>query len=83
MMNENFHTLDLQSWPRSQMFYYFTQMTPTGYSLTTQVDVSVMRKILKKHNLKFFPAYLWLVTKMLNRQIEFKVYSMMMIIQFP
>lgn len=73
MMDVNFYPLDLQSWPRGQMFYYFTQMAPTGYSLTTQVDVTVMWNALKKHKLKFFPAYLWLVTKMLNRQIEFKV----------
>lgn len=73
MKNINFHPLDLQSWPRGQMFYYFTQMAPTGYSLTTQVDVTVMRNMLKRQNIKFFPAYLWLVTKMLNRQIEFKV----------
>ena len=73
LMDVNFHPLDLQSWSSGQMFYYFTQMAPTGYSLTAQVDVTTMRDTLKKHNIKFFPAYLWLVTKMLNRQIEFKV----------
>lgn len=73
MMSANFHPLDLQSWPRSQMFYYFTQIAPTGYSVTTQFNITVMRDTLKAHNIKFFPAYLWLVTTILNRQIEFKV----------
>lgn len=73
MKNASFHPLDMQSWPRAQMYYYFTQLAPTGYSLTTQVDVTRMRRTLKEENIKFFPAYLWLVTKMLNRQIEFKV----------
>jgi len=73
MMNTTFTTLDLQSWPRGQMFYYFTQIAPVGYSLTAQVDITTMWDTLIKHHLKFFPAYLWLVTKMLNRQIEFKV----------
>ena len=69
----NFKPIDLQTWPRGQMFYYFSQMAPTGYSMTVQVDVTELRNTLKEAGLKFFPAYLWLVTKNLNRQTEFKV----------
>lgn len=32
-----------------------------------------MLAVLKAKSLKFFPAYLWLVTKLLNRQAEFKL----------
>lgn len=73
MKHVNFYPLNLQSWPRSQMFYYFTQMAPTGYSITIKMDIKIMRNTLKARNINFFPAYLWLVTKMINRQIEFKV----------
>jgi len=69
----NFTPIDLQTWPRGQMFYYFAKMAPTGYSLTVDIDVTDLRNTLKAAKLKFFPAYLWLVTKNLNRQIEFKV----------
>ena len=69
----NFTPIDLQTWPRGQMFYYFSQMAPAGYSITVQVDVTALRKTLKEAGRKFFPAYLWLVTKNLNRQTEFKV----------
>lgn len=55
------------------MFHYFTQMAPTGYSLTALLDITIMKMALKKHQLKFFPAYLWLVTTILNHHIEFKV----------
>lgn len=68
-----FTPIDLQKWPRGQMFYYFSKMAPTGYSMTVNVDVTEMRKKLKEAEMKFFPAYLWLVTKNLNRQMEFKV----------
>lgn len=69
----NFTPIDLQSWPRGQMFYYFSKMAPTGYSMTVNIDVTELRRALKKAGLKFFPAYLWLVTKSLNCQTEFKV----------
>ena len=68
-----FTPIELQSWARGQMFYYFSKMAPTGYSMTVNVDVTALRKTLKDAKLKFFPAYLWLVTKNLNRQTEFKV----------
>lgn len=68
-----FTPIDLQTWPRGQVFYYFSQMAPTGYSMTVDLDVTQMRISLKKANLKFFPAYLWLVTKTLNMQQEFKI----------
>jgi len=69
----NFTPIDLSNWPRAQMFYYFSQMAPTWYSLTVNTDVTALRKTVKEAGLKFFPVYLWLVTKNLNRQPEFKI----------
>lgn len=68
-----FTPIDIQSWNRGQMFYYFAKMAPTGWSVSVNADVTELRKILKESGLKFFPAYLWLVTKNLNSQTEFKV----------
>lgn len=70
---KKFTPIDLKNWPRGQVFYYFSQIAPTGYSMTVNMDVTQLRKTLGKAGLKFFPAYLWLVTKNLNRQTEFKV----------
>lgn len=68
-----FTPIDLQNWPRGQMFYYFSKMAPTGYSMTVELDVTALRNFLQTENLKFFPTYLWLITRNLNRQTEFKV----------
>lgn len=68
-----FTPIDLQNWPRGQMFYYFSTMAPTGYSMTVNVDVTELPRAAKEAGVKFFPAYLWLVTKNLNEQMEFKV----------
>lgn len=72
-MEPQFNTLDLTSWPRGQMFYYFSKMAPTGYSICVDVDITLTRKALKAQGKKFFPAYLYLVTRLLNKQTEFKV----------
>lgn len=68
-----FTPLDLQTWKRGQMFVYFSRMAPTGYSLTVKIDITKMRATLKGAKRKFFPAYLWLVTKTLNQQQEFRI----------
>ena len=67
-----FTPIDFDTWSRREMFYYFSQMAPTGYSLTVNVDVTNLRKTVKEAGLKFFSAYLWLVTRCLNEQPEFK-----------
>lgn len=69
----NFTEIDIRKWPRGQMFYYFSEMAPTSYSLTIEIDVTDLLLKTKSRGKKFFPTYLWLVTKCLNRQIEFRV----------
>lgn len=68
-----FTPIDLRTWSRGELFYYFSKMAPTGYSLTVELDVTRMRNVLKAAGRKFFPAYLWLVTKLLSEQMEFKI----------
>ena len=66
-----FTPIDPAAWKRGQIFHYFSRMAPTGYSLTVQLDVTNMKASVKRAGMKFFPAYLWLVTRTLNRQEEF------------
>lgn len=68
-----FTPIDINTWKRGQMFYYFSKMAPTGWSVTVKLDVTLLKKSLDERKLKFFPAYLWLVTKCLNAQPEFRV----------
>ncbi len=68
-----FTPIDLSTWKRGQIFYYFARMAPTGYSLTVQIDITRMKNALTQKGRKFFPAYLWLVTKLLNEQEEFRI----------
>lgn len=68
-----FIPIDLRNWNRGEQFYYFSEMAPTGYSLTVKLDVTHMKGCLDDAGMKFFPAYLWLVTRAVNEQMEFRV----------
>ena len=69
----NFTPIDMKQWYRAQTFMYFSRMAPTNYSLTVNMDVTKLRHVLKAHGMKFYPAYLWLITKHLNEQKEFRI----------
>ena len=71
-MEPQFTPIDHTKWPRGEMFYYFSEVSPTGYTIDVTVDVTNMKSALKERNLKFFPAYLYLVTRALNEQMEMK-----------
>lgn len=73
MREPTFTPIDIRAWNRGQMFYYFSKMAPTGYSLTVDVDVTHIRKVMKESERKFFPAYLWIVTKLLSERQEFRI----------
>lgn len=74
MTNEEiFVPIQMEAWPRAQMFYYYTQLAPTSYTVDVTMDVTVLRKECKRRGLKFFPAYLWLVTRVIGAIDEFRV----------
>ncbi|MHC1722827.1 MAG: CatA-like O-acetyltransferase [Aminipila sp.] len=72
-MNTEFHPIDFNNWDRKQYFYYFTKMLPTGYSLSIEVDITNTYNLVKKLNVRFFPAYLYLVSKLISEQQEFRI----------
>jgi len=72
-MEKSFHPIDMQTWPMAQTFYYYTQMAPTTYTLNVTMDVTRLRETLKTKGYKFFPAYLYLITKAVGKQQELRM----------
>ena len=72
-MSAVFTPVDRASWPRRQAFWYYTEAAPTAYSITCRVEVTNARRALKDAGLRFFPAYLWLTTRCLCEQTEFRL----------
>ena len=53
-VNDIFSLIDVEKWNRREIFYYFSRIAPTTYSVTSNLDVTNMIKALKEHNLLFF-----------------------------
>lgn len=70
--NFRFEPIDTEKWERAQHFYHFTEMANIGFSINAEIDVTRLRYALKVNGLKFYPAYLWIITTVLNRHKELK-----------
>ncbi len=68
-----FQTIEMNTWPMAQAFYYYTQMAPTTYTINVMMDVTTLRSTLKKKGYKFFPVYLYLVTRAIEKQQELRI----------
>lgn len=40
--NKVFVPIKMESWPRAQIFYYYTQKAPTSYTVDVKMDVTVL-----------------------------------------
>ena len=72
-VNDNFSLIDVEKWNRREIFFYFSRIAPTTYSVTSNLDITNTIKALKEHNLKFFPSFFWLSTTIINQHPEFLV----------
>ena len=68
-----FVPIDRETWPMAQSFYYYTQMAPTSYSVTVQLNITKMHDALRARGLKFFPVYLYLVTRAVGAVPQLRV----------
>lgn len=67
-----FQPIAMHTWPRAQLFHYYTQTASTSYTVNVSMDVTILRRELKRQGYHFFPAYLYLVSKAIKHQQEFR-----------
>lgn len=68
----NYTRVDMTTWPRAELFNFYIEKMRIVMSLTVDIDVAPLLAYTKKHNLKFYPAMLWVVSKVINSHDEFK-----------
>lgn len=62
-----------ETWPRRELYDFFSPMSHPFYTLTFPVDVTALRRYTKERGLSFYCAMVWLVTKAMDDVEEFRV----------
>lgn len=62
----NYKKIELEQWDRKEHFLHYRHNLQCGFSLTTKIDITALKAILTKNNLKFYPAMVYLIAKTVN-----------------
>jgi len=64
--------IDMKTWPRREIFEFFSATERPFYSVSFRMDVTPARRFAKAAGLSFYYAMTWLVTEALNRVEAFR-----------
>ncbi len=60
-------TVDLSSWPRREIFDFFSPISNPFYALSFRLDVTKLRSWTKERGLSFYHSLIWLCTRAMER----------------
>lgn len=60
-------------WKRKPYFDYYYYTLKTKYTLTKHIDISFLLEEVKQKGLKFYPVYLYVILKVINKTPEFRM----------
>lgn len=69
----NFKIIDMEKYERREHFEHYAHKCNCSYSLTANIDVSALVEKIKGDNLKFYPTFIYIVTKAVNSIKEFRM----------
>ena len=68
----NYQKIDLTAWDRGELFAFYIRNMRIVMSLTVDVDVAPLAAFVRQNGLKFYPAMIWTVSRVINAHDEFK-----------
>ncbi|MED3728285.1 type A chloramphenicol O-acetyltransferase [Priestia filamentosa] len=68
----NFHQIDIENWNRKEHFHHYMNGAKCSFNLTANVDVTELLAALKDKKIKFYPAFIYMVTRIVNKHREFR-----------
>lgn len=68
-----FTKIDLANWERREHYHYYTNQLPCSYSMTVSLDVTNLKRRVKEYGHRFYPVFVYCVSKAVNAQKEFRM----------
>ena len=65
--------LDKETWPRKEIYEFFSRIDYPFYSVTLSLDVTNVRAFARAQGLSFYHLLIWACTKALNRLPAFRL----------
>ncbi|OAT54484.1 type A chloramphenicol O-acetyltransferase [Providencia heimbachae] len=68
----NYIKFDIETWQRKEHFQLFDAQLNCGFSLTTKLDITVLKKRIDSSDYAFYPTLIYLLSKIVNSYPEFR-----------
>ena len=65
-------TIDIKNWDRREIFDYFSSKENPFFSVTFPIDVTNLYRYVRKYHISFYYAMICVVTRSLNRTLQFR-----------
>lgn len=67
-----FCKIDLKSWDRKEYFEHYTSNVPCGFSVTADIDITILLEYVKKNGLMLYPVLIYMLSRLVNKYPEFR-----------
>jgi len=68
----NFKPIDMDNWARKPYFEHYLNRVRCSYSITADLDITLLRAELKRMGMKLYPALIHMIATVVNRHGEFR-----------
>lgn len=68
-----FKKIDMTTWPRMEHFKYYTENIKCKYNINVNIEITDLLIETKKRNLRFYPTFIYIVSKAINQNMEFRM----------
>ena len=69
----DFKKIDMNTWPRREHFNYYINNIKCKYNITSNIEITNLLFEIKKKNLRFYPSFIYVVSKAINDNVEFLI----------
>ncbi len=67
----NFTKINVDNWNRKEIFHHYLDQQTT-FSITTEIDISILYRNIKQKGYTFYPTFIYLVTSVVNSNTAFR-----------
>lgn len=68
-----FLPVDMENWARKPYYDYYINFIKCRYNLSASIDVSNLVPLVKARGLRFYPTFIYVVTRVMNQNPEFRM----------
>lgn len=68
-----FNKIDLEKYERKEHYLHYINNVPCFYSMTTNIDITNLKKYIKEKKYKFYPTIIYTITRIANNHKEFRM----------